>query len=224
MSDIRRHFHEDLAELERIVLSMGAEARDAVSHASRAIVSGDVGEARSALAEKEDVLAAALEFERLWLQTMALQTPVAVDLRTMSVLQTVTHSVSRIAAQAANIARIVIDTADMPRDSVIVGQLKEMGDLTDPMLRLAFEAIEKRNPEIHARLDEMDEPVDAISRNMYREVVRTADDEGRLAWATRALIASRAYERIGDRSVSIAEQVVFLVSGELGSGVDDDDE
>lgn len=223
MSEIRRHFHEDMAELERIVLTMGAEARDAVSHATRAIVSADVDEARSALAEKEDVDAVSLEFERLWLQTMALQTPVAVDLRTMSVLQTVSHSVARIAAQAGNIARIVIDTADMPRDTKIVNQLKEMGALTDPMLRLAFEAIERRDPEIHAQLDEMDDPVDAIAQNMYREVVRTAEDADQLAWATRALIASRAYERIGDRSVSIAEQVVFLVSGEIGR-LDADDE
>lgn len=221
--EIRRHFHEDMAELERIVLTMGSEARDAVAQATRGIVAGDVDAAEAALAEKAEVDEFALEFERLWLQTMALQTPVAVDLRTMSVLQSVAHSVVRVAAQAGNIARIVLDTVEMPRDEAIVAQLKEMGALTDPMLRLALEAVERRDPEIHPQLDEMDDPVDAISRNMYREVVRTAEDADQLAWATRALIASRAYERIGDRSVTIAEQVVFLVSGEIGR-LDADDE
>jgi phosphate transport system protein len=222
MPEIRRHFHDDMAELERLVLQMGEEARDAVSHATRAIIRGDTDEAEVALEEKGDVDEQALEFERLWLQTMALQTPVAVDLRTMSVLQSVAHSVVRVAAQAGNIARIVMDTADMPRDDVIVAQLREMGEHIDPMLRMAFEAIELRDPTVHARLDELDDPVDAISRNMYGEVVRCADDEAALAWATRALIASRAFERVGDRSVSIAEQVVFLVSGEVGGTFDDD--
>ncbi len=221
--EIRRHFHDDLAELERQVLEMGSKARDAVTLATRAIVDGEEEAARAALAEKAEVDDLALEFERLWLQTMALQTPVAVDLRTMSVLQSVSHSAVRIAAQAGNISRIVLDTIDMPRDDSIVAQLKEMGALTDPMLRLAFEAIERRDPEVHAQLDEMDDPVDAISRNMYRAVVRSAEEPDQLDWATRALIASRAYERIGDRSVSVAEQVVFLVSGQIG-GIDDDDE
>lgn len=220
--EMRRHFHQDMAQLERLVLAMGEEARDAVGHATRAIITGDVDEAVAALDEKADVDAQALEFERLWLQTMALQTPVAIDLRTMSVLQTVAHSVVRIAAQAGNISRIVQDTVEMPRDAAIVAQLREMGDLADPMLRLAFEAIERRDETIHAQLDEMDDPIDLISRNMYNEVVRCADDEQALAWATRALIAGRAFERIGDRSVSIAEQVVFLVSGQLGGGLDDD--
>ena len=221
--EIRRHFHHDMAELERQVLEMGAKARDAVRLATRAIVTGDDEAATTALADKSEVDTMALEFERLWLQTMALQTPVAIDLRTMSVLQSVAHSVVRVAAQAGNISRIVLETAEMPRDESIVAQLKEMGALTDPMLRLAFEAIERRDADVYAQLEEMDDPVDVISRNMYREVVRTADDPDQLAWATRALIASRAYERIGDRSVSIAEQVVFLVSGEIGTAVDDDD-
>lgn len=220
--DIRRHFHHDLQVLEQQILEMGQQARDQVAKAVRALVADDVDLAHDVVQADGDIDQQGLEFERLWLQTMALQTPVAVDLRVMSVLQSVNHSVLRMGDQAVNIAKIVLSTAGMKRQDSIVAELREMGDLVDPMMRLALEALERRDDSMHTRLDEMDDPVDVINRNMYQEVVACGDDPDKLAWATRMLIASRALERVGDRAVSIAEQVVFLVRGGLDQDPDTD--
>ena len=212
MSDIRRHFHGDLQDLERRILGMGSIAKEAVLRSVTALVAEDLPLALEVVAEDQELDHQGLEFERLWLQTMALQTPVAVDLRLMSVLQQLNHSVLRVGDQAVNIAKVVRDTTGMKRSDAIVGQLREMGQLVDPMLRLAFEALERRELVAH-QLDEMDDPVDALNRNMYKEVVACADDPDELAWATRMLVVSRALERVGDRAVFIAQQVEFLVRG-----------
>ena len=209
---MRRQFHEDLDNLERQALGMGELARAAVAKAVQALIADDLPLAEEVVAEDQELDHQGLEFERVWLQTMALQTPVAVDLRLMSVLQQMNHSVLRVGDQAVNIAKVVRDTTGMKRSDAIVGQLREMGQLVDPMLRLAFEALERRELVAH-QLDEMDDPVDALNRNMYKEVVACADDPDELAWATRMLVVSRALERVGDRAVFIAQQVEFLVRG-----------
>lgn len=211
--DVRAHFHSDLAKLEQEILSMGGMAREAVAKAVQCLVADDDDLAREVVVGDDDLDHRGFAFERLWLQTMALQTPVAIDLRIMSVLQHVSHSVMRMGDQAVNIAKIQIETTDMKRKAEIVAQIKEMGELVDPMIRLALESLERRDDAMYARLDEMDDPVDVINRAMYQQVVDCGDDPDQLAWATRMMIVSRALERVGDRAVAIAEQVVFLVRG-----------
>ena len=209
---MRRQFHEDLETLERQVLTIGAGAREGVAKAVRSLVADDPVLAGEVVDGDNELDRMGLEFERLWLQTVALQTPVAVDLRLMSVLQQMNHSVLRVGDQAVNIAKIVISTTGEPRSETIVAHLKEMGELVDPMLRMALEALERREI-ISRELDEMDDPVDSLNRNMYKAVVDCADKPDELAWATRMLVASRALERVGDRAVFIAQQVEFLVRG-----------
>jgi phosphate transport system protein len=211
--DIRVHFHEDLSKLEQEILAMGSMAREAVAKSVRSLVADDDDLAVEVVAGDDELDRRGFAFERLWLQVMALQTPVAIDLRVMSVLQHVSHSVLRVGDQAVNIAKIQIETTDMKRKDEIVAQIREMGELVDPMLRLSLEALERRDDTMHVRLDEMDDPVDLINRAMYQQVVDCGDDPDQLAWATRMMIVSRALERVGDRAVAIAEQVVFLVRG-----------
>jgi phosphate transport system protein len=61
----------------------------------------------------------------------------------------------------------------------------------------------------------MDEPVDRLNRNMYKEVVDCGPDPALLEWATRMMLVARALERVGDQVVDIAEQTAFLLTGEM---------
>ncbi len=89
-----------------------------------------------------------------------------------------------------------------------------MADLVRPMLRTAAGAFLRRDADEARLLPAMDEPVDRINRNMYREVVACGSDPRLLEWATHMMMAARALERIGDQAVDIGEQVVYLVTGE----------
>jgi phosphate transport system protein len=90
-----------------------------------------------------------------------------------------------------------------------------MGDLVRPMIRTGVEALVRRDLEEARLLPAMDEPVDRLNRNMYKEVVDCGPDPAMLEWATRMMMVSRALERIGDQVVDIAEQTAFLLTGEM---------
>ncbi len=213
MTDIRRHFHEDLAAMEQKLLQMGEQVQEAVAAASASLLSDAAPKAQAVVDSMDALDAAAIEFERHWLETMALQTPVASDLRLMSVLMNCNHSINRVGHQANNIARITLATEGMPHHGAIDQQLKDMSDRVAPMLRLALEAFAHRNSGLAPTLIEMDQPVNALNRDMYKLVVECADDPEKLEWASRMMVVARAYERIGDRAISVAQQVQFLVTG-----------
>jgi phosphate transport system protein len=83
------------------------------------------------------------------------------------------------------------------------------------MIRTGVDALVRRNLEQARQLPFMDEPVDRLNRNMYKEVVDCGPDPQVLEWATRMMMVSRALERIGDQVVDIAEQTAFLLTGEM---------
>ncbi len=220
MPDTRRHFHEDLEHMEAKLLAVGGVACVAVEKAGRALLSDAPSMAEEVVATAHAIDADAIEFERHWLQTMALQTPVAVDLRLMSVFLNCNHSLQRVGHQAANISKIEIATRGMPHHPPIDAQIREMVERVVPMLRLALEALGARDVTAVARLQEMDQPVDDLNRDIYKLVVECSADTGKLEWATRMMVVARALERVGDRAVAIAQQVHFLVSGSYEEGLE----
>ncbi|HEY7565786.1 MAG TPA: PhoU domain-containing protein, partial [Acidimicrobiia bacterium] len=121
----------------------------------------------------------------------------------------------RMGDQCVNIAKLAQVTFGLPRSDRIVAQIREMGDLVRPMIRTGVEAFVRRDVDEARLLPAMDEPVDRLNRNLYKEVVDCGSDPQLLEWATRMMIVSRALERIGDQVVDVGEQVVYLVTGEL---------
>jgi phosphate transport system protein len=90
-----------------------------------------------------------------------------------------------------------------------------MGHIVVEMVRVAMDALKRRDLELCMRLPKMDDPVDRLNRNMHFEVAKLADDPKALEWGMHMNLAARALERVGDNAVDIGEQVAFLVSGEF---------
>jgi phosphate transport system protein len=97
-----------------------------------------------------------------------------------------------------------------------------MGDLVRPMIRASIEAYLRRDLDEAKLLPAMDQPVDRLNANMYKEIVAVAADPRMLEWATKVLMASRALERVGDQAVDFAEQTAYLITGERAEFVDVD--
>jgi phosphate transport system protein len=146
---------------------------------------------------------------------MALQTPVATDLRLLSVILHTNGHLERIGDQAVNVAKIHLSVHDLPTSAMIVSHIQEMGDVVRPMIRTAMEAFGRRDLNLCLRLPEMDDPVDRLNLGMYKEVAALADDAQLLNWGLRMLLVARQLERVGDHSVDIGEQVGFLLTGEF---------
>ncbi|MGH2672657.1 MAG: phosphate signaling complex protein PhoU, partial [Actinomycetota bacterium] len=149
------------------------------------------------------------------LALLALQAPVAADLRLVSVIMHSSLHLERIGDQAVNIAKIYKVTSRQPGNATILQQLGEMGDIVVEMVRTAMDALRRRDVELCLGLPKMDDPVDRLNRNMHFEVAKLADDPGALDWGLHMNIAARALERVGDNAVDIGEQVAFLITGEF---------
>ncbi|NOY56006.1 MAG: phosphate signaling complex protein PhoU [Actinobacteria bacterium] len=215
MTRFRTQFHTELEALETTLVEMAKLATSQIEKAMVSIANADTQIAEAVIAGDGEIDRIYLEIERRWTELMALQTPVATDLRRMTLMLQTNHSVERIGDQAVNIAKIARATHGLPRSDTILRHLQEMGDIVIPMLNVAIEALVKRDLELAFRLPVMDDPVDRLDRNMHKAVVACGPDPELLEWAVHMIIVSRALERVGDRAVDIGEQVAFLQTGEF---------
>jgi phosphate transport system protein len=215
MTETRRRFHEELEQLEVDIQSMGELAETAVAHAVGALVGRDEGLAENVIASDDAIDERYLSIESRTLRMLALQTPVAGDLRLMSALLHTNLHLERIGDQAVNVAKIYLSVHTLPTSSAILAHLQEMGDVVRPMIRTAMEAFARRDLDLCLKLPEMDDPVDRLNLGMYKEVAALADDHPLLNWGLRMLLVARQLERVGDHSVDIGEQVGFLLTGEF---------
>ena len=215
MVQARRHFHEELEGLELDVLGMGEVAERMLANAMEALAGSDVTAAGKVIDSDDDLDHRYMMVERRTLELLALQTPVAIDLRLISAILHTNVHLERVGDMAVNIAKIVRVVHGLPVNQTILSHLAEMGDIARQMLRAAMDALARRDITLATKLPEMDDPVDRLNRGMYREVASCAWDPQMLEWAIRMMVVSRQLERIGDHAVDIAEQVAFLITGEF---------
>ena len=211
----RRHFHEELEAIELDLLALGELAERALGLSVEILTSRDEEAARRVIAGDDEIDERYLDIERRWLELLALQTPVAGDLRLVSAIMHANLHLERIGDMAVNIAKIAMATRQQPGNQTILTNLREMADVVRPMIRTALDAFVRRDLALAQSLPSMDDPVDRLNRGMYREVAACAGDPDMLEWAIRMMVVSRQLERAGDHAVDIAEQVAFLLTGEF---------
>jgi phosphate transport system protein len=212
---MRAQFSEDLERMELDLLSLGELAGSAVHQATQAIVEQDEEKARKVIEDDDPIDELYLKIDQGVLQLLALQSPVAADLRLISAILHSCLHLERIGDQAVNMAKIQVTTNDLPGSPAIRQQIGEMGELVVGMLRTAMEAFAKRDAKLSRRLPTMDDPVDRLNRRTHLEALKLADDPKALDWGLHMNLVARALERVGDNAVDIGEQVYFLVTGEF---------
>ncbi len=211
----RVHFHEELQALELDVLAMAELAERAVGLAVDALVNADDSTADRVIAGDDGIDERYMSIERRTLQLLALQTPVASDLRLISAILHINLHLERVGDMAVNIAKICKSIRHLPPSSMILLHIREMNDVVRPMIRTAMEAFGRRDLGLCLKLPEMDDPVDRLNLGMYKEVAALAHDPAMLDWGLRMNVVARQLERVGDHAVDIGEQVGFLLTGEF---------
>lgn len=220
--DINVHFHAELSELERKVLSMVERAEEMVGMAVEAVVDDDVELADRVISLDDGIDETYLEAHHDWTTLMARHQALGSDLRRMAVLIQLSNTFERMGDQCVNIAKVARLNAGLPRVERICDQIREMGDLVRPMIRTALEAYLRPDLGQARLLPAMDAPVDRLNANMYKEAVAAGSNPRLLEWATKMLMVSRALERVGDQAVDFAEQTAYLITGERVEFADDD--
>jgi phosphate transport system protein len=215
MQQTRRRFHDELAALEREVAEVGEMAQATLARSVDALVRRDAALAHEVIEHDDAIDERYIDIERRILDLLALQTPVASDLRLVSAILHINLHVERVGDMAVNIAKMALATMELPSDPTILAHLEEMADVVGRMLHTAIDAFVRRDLALCLQLPSMDDPVDALNRGMALQVVRLASDPARLEWGIRMNVVARQLERVGDHAVDIGEQVGFLLTGEF---------
>jgi phosphate transport system protein len=214
MSDHNSQFHDELDSLEQRLLDIIDTAEAMVGRAVESVVTGNVGLADEVIEADNAIDEENFQIHQDWTTLMARYQPLGPDLRRMAVLLHLNITFERMGDQCVNIAKITRLNEGLPSSQRICDLITEMGDLVRPMIRAAIEAFVRKDLDEARLLPAMDEPVDRINANMYREAVEVSGDKAMLEWATKMILVSRALERIGDQSVDFAEQTAYLITGD----------
>jgi phosphate transport system protein len=211
----RESFHEELEKTELELLSLGELAATAVQRSIDALIQHDDEKARAVIDADDPIDELYLKIDNDVLRMLALQSPVAEDLRLISAILHCDLHLERVGDQAVNVAKLYLTTKDARGSEPMRQQLEEMGTLVVAMVRTAMEALGRRDLDLALKVPRMDDPVDRLNRTTHLEALKLADDPTQLDWGLNMNMAARALERVGDNAVDIAEQVGFLITGEF---------
>jgi phosphate transport system protein len=209
----RTRFVQQLAALHDKMEEMATMAKDAISLSVESLEDLDHEKARQVFAIDRKMFLLQDEVEQMCLDLIALQTPVAKDLRRVSTAFKVVTDLDRIGRYATDIAEITLLFPEGQHIKPLVS-IPHMADLTVAMVEKAVKALVHEDLTLAEELDRDDEAVDALYDEIFREIVtHMMDGSLRIITGANYILVARYLERIADHAVNIGERVVFLVTG-----------
>ena len=210
----RRHFQEELEGLEAAALGAFDLVSGALGRTLEALEHRDIELAAMIVADDDRLDGRYLEVHQTILSLLALQAPVASDLRLLAALMHVIKYAERMGDQCVNIAKLLpLDGTEPPIDDHILGCILEMGRLARSEVVQAKRAFERRDIDLAHDLVRQDEQVNKLQRDVFKQAIEAGVDHDRREWAMHMVIVARCLERIGDNAVDVGEQVAFMVTG-----------
>jgi phosphate transport system protein len=214
MQETRHQFREALKDLEKQALGGLDLVTAQLDRALEAIGYQDVELAGMVVADDDRIDGRYLEVHQGILSLLALQAPVAGDLRVVAALLHVIRCVERMGDQCVNIAKLVpLSGYEAPKDKDILDAIERMGQAARSQVVQAKDAFEGRNLELAQDMVRQDAEINGLNRKIFRRAVEVGDDLEMREWAMFMILVARCLERIGDNTVDIAEQTVFVVTG-----------
>jgi phosphate transport system protein len=210
----RIHFQEELAKLEEAALGGLDLAVGAVDRALETVRHQDVELASMVIADDDRIDGRYLEVHQGILSLLALQAPVACDLRVVAALLHLIKHVERMGDQCVNIAKLVpLAGHDPPTDPRLLDELVEMGSLARSLVVQCKQAFATRDVGLAEDLVRQDDRIDRLNREIFARALDFGTDPDRREWSMHMMLIGRAIERIGDNAVDIGEQTAFVVTG-----------
>jgi phosphate transport system protein len=213
-SPARIHFQHELQQLETQALGALDLVISSLDRVMEALHHQDIELASIVILDDDRVDGRYLEVHQGVLSLLALQAPVASDLRTVAALLHVIKHAERMGDQCVNIAKVLpVSGHEPPVDAEMLERIEQMGRLVRSEVEQSKQAFSLRDVALAEDLVRQDEQVNALNRECFRRAVEIGTDEDRREWAMTMMLVARALERIGDNAVDIGEQVAFVVTG-----------
>jgi phosphate transport system protein len=205
----------EIDKLKKRIMALCAQVEEQLWQAVRSIKEQNGDLARQIIDHDTIIDEEEVDIEEECLKILALHQPVAIDLRFIITVLKINNDLERIGDLAVNIAERAVFLAEQPKIKISI-DLLEMAQNAQSMLRRSLDALVHRNPEIAYQVCASDDAVDQMNRQMYLKV-QTAIQQNpeQISALIQLLSASRHLERIADHATNIAEDVIYMIEGQI---------
>lgn len=211
---MERHFEVELQALRDRLLTMGSLAETMIHKGIKALVERDEALVQTVLAHEEEMDLLCIEIDDRCFTQLALQQPMASDLRFLVGAIKINSDLERIGDQAVSIALRARSLIRQPQLKPLI-DIPRMAGIVQEMVRASLDAFVSQDPELARRVIDRDDEVDGLRDQVFRELLTyMMGDTTTISRALDLILVSRNLERIADHSTNIAEDVIYIVRGE----------
>lgn len=210
-----KHLERDLESLEREILSQSSVVEEMIVKSFRALCDRQPALCSELVEKEEETNLREVCIEEECLKILALHQPVAVDLRRVATILKINSDLERIADLTVNIAERAIDLSVLP-ELAVPKNLEKMVEVSTTMVRSSLDAFVDLDADLAREVCGRDDEVDELNREVIDDLYDVIQSESSLVRAALHFFsAARHVERIADHATNIAEDVIYLVRGEI---------
>lgn len=214
MDELRKTYHHDLEQARGELARLAALVAETIPRATSVLLDGDLEGAEYIIRGDEEIDARCVELEEACLKILALQAPVATELRQVVALMKMISEVERSGDLVRNVAKTARRIYGHQLDPKLRGIIGRMGEQAQQLYAAAIEAFVESDVNKAAALDDMDAYLDALQKQFIQAIFESqASGNIDMQVAVQLAFVARFYERIGDHAVNISERVRFVVTG-----------
>jgi len=210
-----KHIRREIAALKKEILTLGAAVEEILYKAMKSLEERDKALAEQVMEEDADIDQTEVEIEEDCLKVLALHQPVAIDLRLIIAILKINNDLERVGDLAVNIAERSAFLATREKIEIPPDFMK-MSELSRDMLKKSLDALVSEDSALAHKVCGMDDAVDAINREMYILIQNEIKkDPSRMESLIHLLSVSRHLERVADLATNVAEDVIYMIDGEI---------
>lgn len=211
---LRKSFHEELERLQQDLLRMGTIVEEAINHAVKSLKDKDLDLAKRVIDEDRIVDDMQIDIEQRCLGLLALQQPMARDLRTIGTALKIVTDLERMADHAVDIAKVTIRLQGQPYIKPLI-DVPRMAEIAQKMVRLALDSYVHRDADLAYNMTKYDDEVDSLYGQVFRELLTyMMEDPSTIRQATHFLFVASHLERVADHATNLGEWIIYMVTGE----------
>ena len=210
-----KYFQKELEKIKKRILSLGSLVEERVRIVTKAIEERNADTAQDIIRLDYEIDESEVEVEEECLKILALHQPVAIDLRFLIAVIKINNDLERIGDQAVNIAQRVVSIAKR-QNVAFYFDYSGMAQKAATMLKMSLDALVNLDVDVAFKVVMMDDEVDSIQKEAYDQIKKAIqEDSSHITYLINLFLISRHLERIADHATNIAEEVIYLIEGEI---------
>ena len=212
---MRESFDKKLTDVKHKVLRMGAMVENVIEISMKSLMNHDVEMAKSVNVEDDKIDAMELEIEQDCMKLLALEQPLARDLRTVATALKIITDLERMGDHAVNIAKKTIEIGDEEFIKPLI-DIPHMAEICEKMVHMSLDSFVNEDTELAYKVASMDEEVDKLFECVFNDLIAIIGKDNKyIKQGSELLFVGRYLERIADHTTNVCERVIYMVTGVL---------